>query len=90
MIVTRTKTTEAKVFSVSGNPYSRYTEGWRRIRAEMEVPLDACWLCHKKFEDNEEIYLMITSKGNKVLCTGCAQDMFEILGDGNQWKRRAG
>jgi len=89
MIVTQTKITEAKVFSVSGKPYSRYTKQWRRIRAEMEKKLDACWLCHKNFEDNEAIYLMITSKGNKVLCTDCAKDLLVKLGEENQWKRRA-
>lgn len=86
MIVTRTRTTKIKVYGVGKNPYSRYTKQWRAIRAKMSAKLSTCWLCRKKFKDGQDIYLLSTSKGNKVACANCATSAYEELGDDNQWK----
>ena len=39
----------------------------------MSNPLDTCYWCERKFNDGEIIGIAsFKGKGNKVLCTGCA------------------
>ena len=53
--------------------FSTFDQSWRAVRAQMSNPLDTCYWCERKFNDGEIIGIAsFKGKGNKVLCTGCA------------------
>lgn len=58
--------------------FLRYTEGFRRIRANAREPFDKCFWCKRHFVDNELFGLAHFTglRGNKVLCGKCV-DLIE-------------
>ena len=76
--ITKTRTTTYKITQVAVD-FHVFDERWRNIRGEYRYKGFDCFVCHKKFEDGERIGLILSSKGNKVVCQKCATKIEEQL-----------
>ena len=68
-----------KVLDVTKKPflkYGLYRESRERHKFSVEK---SCFNCGKKFQDEDETYLAITTKGNKILCEKCAKIALDDL-----------
>jgi transcription elongation factor Elf1 len=62
-----------------------FDETYRTIRANHRYQGFSCYVCNKSFKDGDKISLIITDKGNKVVCHGCGVDIkHELEVEGNE------
>lgn len=47
----------------------------------MKYKMFECYVCNKDFKDDDKISLIITDKGNKVVCHGCGVEIKKELED---------
>lgn len=80
--IVKTKTTTFKVLQV-GIDFLTFNESYRRIRSNFKYKGFQCYACDKNFVDGEKISLVITNRGNKVICRSCAKKFSEEL-EGSQ------
>lgn len=60
-----------KVIDAIKKPFMNFKK-FREIRENHNMKVEkTCFNCHKKFMDDDDIYLVITSGGNKLLCGKC-------------------
>lgn len=74
MIIQKTVTNSYNILQVSTD-FLVFNEQYRRIRGGARYKGFQCFSCNHKFEDGEHIGLIITNKGNKVVCQTCAHDI---------------
>lgn len=76
-IKTTTKTYTPTAVSID---FLIYNEGYRKIRKNSKYQGFSCFNCHKNFEDNEKISLvMFNETSNKVVCRICADLILKDL-----------
>ena len=68
--IVRTRTTRYQVTQAAVD-FLTFNEVYRRIRGNARYKGFSCFNCGKDFEDEEKLGLIITSKGNKVVCREC-------------------
>lgn len=74
-IPARTKTA---TFLWCKKDFTKMDPGYRAIRATTSDPMDQCFWCNHKFKDGEMMALAnFGTKGNKMLCQGCAGELVE-------------
>lgn len=62
-----------KVLDITREPFMKF-ETFRGAREHIGFSVQrTCFNCHKKFIDADNIYLAITTGGNKLLCEECAK-----------------
>lgn len=60
-----------KVLDATKEPFMNFKK-FREIRENHNMKVEkTCFNCRKKFMDDDDIYLVITSGGNKFLCGRC-------------------
>lgn len=68
----RKKTFEASALQID---WLEMTPRFREIRSGARNKMDKCNWCKHPFADGEKMSLAICDKGNKVLCSGCANQL---------------
>lgn len=68
--IVRTRTTRYQVTQAAVDLLT-FNEAYRRIRGNNRYKGFSCFNCGKDFEDGEKLGLIITAKGNKVVCREC-------------------
>ena len=64
-----------KVLDITREPFMKF-ETFREAREHIGFSVQrTCFNCHKKFIDADNIYLAITTGGNKLLCEECANEI---------------
>ena len=58
-----------------------FDESYRRIRGNMRNKLFSCHSCGRNFQDGEKMSLIITDKGNKMVCHKCGEEIKAELGE---------
>lgn len=71
MIIQKTITKSFNIQQVSTD-FCTFDENYRRIRGGARYKGFQCFSCNNKFIDGSRIGLIITNKGNKVVCQSCA------------------
>lgn len=59
--------------------FMKFDARYRSIRGNMKYKGFSCFSCKRDFVDGEDIGLIMTSKGNKVVCKSCAEKIEEEL-----------
>lgn len=68
--IVKTRTTRYQVIQAMVGLLT-FNEAYRRIRGNNRYKGFSCFNCGKDFEDGEKLGLIITTKGNKVVCRAC-------------------
>jgi hypothetical protein len=82
--ITKTKTTKYIIRQIALD-FLAFDEKYRSIRENNSYPGFECYICNKHFKDGDKISLIITDKGNKVICHECGieiQKELEVEGNG--------
>lgn len=69
IVKTRTNVYEINAVALG---FSVFNETWKRIRGSHNYKGFECYNCNKSFNDGEEISIIFTNRGNKVVCRECA------------------
>lgn len=77
--IVKTKTTRYSIKQIGLDMFT-FDEKFRRIRGEMKYKMFECYACNKGFKDGDKISLIITDKGNKVVCHECGIEIKNELG----------
>jgi len=78
--IIKTRTTKYIIRQIGLDMFT-FNEAFRRIRGEMKYKMFECYVCNKDFKDDDKISLIITDKGNKVVCHGCGVEIKKELED---------
>ena len=81
LIITKTRTTTYNIQQISLDMLT-FNESYRRIRGEMKHKMFDCHSCGKDFKDGDKISLIITDRGNEVVCHDCGIEILKELGKG--------
>jgi len=68
--ITKTKTTTYVITQVAIDMLT-FDEHYRRIRGNFRYKGFGCYSCGKHFHDGEELSLIFTNKGNRLVCRDC-------------------
>lgn len=79
LTITKTTTKHYNIQQI-GLDMMCFNESYRRIRGKMKNKLFSCHSCGRNFLDGEKISLIITDKGNKMVCHQCGVEIKEELG----------
>ena len=73
MEIVKTTKKVYKVLDITREPFMKF-ETFRMAREHIGLSVQrACFNCHKKFIDADNIYLAGTTGGNKLLCEECTK-----------------
>jgi peptide subunit release factor 1 (eRF1) len=78
--ITKTKTTTYNIIQVAVD-FLVFSERFREIRGNMRYKGFECYACNKPFKDGEGISLVITDRGNRVVCRECGMKFKKELED---------
>ncbi|MDQ7095974.1 hypothetical protein REC12_20475 [Desulfosporosinus sp. PR] len=76
--ITKTTTKTFNILQVELDMLT-FDESFRRIRQNFRYTGFECYKCGRHFLDNEKISLIITDKGNKVVCHDCGSEIKQEL-----------
>jgi len=82
-VITKTQTITYQVLAVSTR-YVIFNESYRKIRSDFKYQGFECFACGRKFNDGEEIGIIFTSRGNKVVCQECGAKLKNELEASNE------
>ena len=72
--IVKTKVTEYDVTKVfTKQKWCVYDEAWRNIHGSRKNKKSKCFACNKKFEHGEQMTLLYTDRGNKIVCEPCGE-----------------
>jgi rRNA maturation endonuclease Nob1 len=81
--IIKTKTTVYNVTNVAID-FAVFDEHWRRIRGNFKYKGFECYACNKHFKDGENISVIFTDRGNKLVCRECGlKSKSELEADAN-------
>ena len=73
MEITKVTKKVYKVLNVTRKPYLKFGL-FKESRLKYNLSVQkTCFNCNKKFHDEDDTYLAMTNKGNKLLCEECAK-----------------
>ena len=81
MEVTETKVTKINIQCAGEEPFFNFGK-FIKIRCDLGMHTDNmhhCLVCGRKFKDDENIYLVITDHGNRLVCKECNKKILETL-----------
>lgn len=64
-----------------------YNDTFRKIRDRHKYKCKECFACNHSFNDGEQIGIIATNRGNKVVCKDCAEKFLrELISEGKYKK----
>jgi hypothetical protein len=76
--ITKVKKTTYKIFQVAVDFFT-FNERYKQIRQKFSDQGFDCFICKRPFKPGEKIGLVVTNKGNKVVCRKCAEKVSKEL-----------
>jgi len=76
--IVKTKTTTYTIKQITLDMLT-FNETYRRIRGQSRHKMFDCHACNKDFKDGDKISLIITDKGNEVVCHECGIEIQKEL-----------
>jgi len=81
--ITKTRTTKYTIQQI-GLDFLTFDEKFRSIRENHRYPGFECYACGKHFKDGDKISVIVTDKGNKIVCHNCGVEIQkELEAEGN-------